>query len=204
MDLQSPLASLMGANDAAALRVLSRSGSAFTGRQVAKLAENGNAASIRNALLRQVETGLVTARSEPHATYYTANREHLLWPAIEVALDARLTLEHHITDFATQHGIAGMTLALYGSVARGDSRPDSDIDLLVVFPDDVPRGERDNFITNLGDNVRQWTGNDPQVYDLTHDQLRQQTAREDPIVASWKAEAITLVGPAIQELSGRP
>ena len=97
-----------------------------------------------------------------------------------------------------------MTLALYGSVARGDSRPDSDIDLLVVFPDDVPRGERDNFITNLGDNVRQWTGNDPQVYDLTHDQLRQQTAREDPIVASWKAEAITLVGPAIQELSGRP
>jgi len=36
-----------------------------------------------------------------------------------------------------------MELAVFGSVARGSSRPDSDLDLLVTFAPDASRPERE-------------------------------------------------------------
>ena len=38
---------------------------------------------------------------------------------------------HRILDAVTQHG--GQRVAIFGSVARGDERPDSDVDFLVEF-----------------------------------------------------------------------
>jgi len=40
-------------------------------------------------------------------------------------------------DFETLYGEQLVKLILYGSQARGDARPDSDIDVLVVIKDDV-------------------------------------------------------------------
>ena len=36
-----------------------------------------------------------------------------------------------------------LRIYLFGSVARGDAGPDSDYDLMVVVPDDVPREQQD-------------------------------------------------------------
>jgi predicted nucleotidyltransferase len=201
MDLHEPLANLTSANDAAALRVLSRTSAELTGRQVAKLAE-GNAASIRNSLMRLVAVGLVQSRQEPHASYYSANRHHLLWPAIEVGLSARAHLEASLSQFVREHGEGVATAALYGSVARGDSRPDSDIDLLVVFSDSVTREIRDEFLDDFQTHTRQLTGNDVQIYDLSEIELKHLVERSDPIIASWREEAITLNGTPINKLVG--
>ena len=38
-------------------------------------------------------------------------------------------------------GFAPLRVILFGSRARGDNRPDSDVDLLVVVPDEVNRRE---------------------------------------------------------------
>lgn len=37
---------------------------------------------------------------------------------------------------------------MYGSEARGDARPDSDIDLLLLLPEDVVTPEREHYITS--------------------------------------------------------
>jgi len=36
-----------------------------------------------------------------------------------------------------------LRIYLFGSAARGDAGPDSDYDIMVVVPDDAPRGEQD-------------------------------------------------------------
>lgn len=203
MNLTEPLASLLDTNAAAALRVLSRSQASFTGRQIARLADNSNAASIRNALLRLVATGLVIAHREPHATHYHSNREHVLWPAIETALNARHTVGARISDLAQRRRLPGMTIALYGSVAREEAHSESDIDLLLVLPDDVTTSDRDDFIDELDTSVRLWTGNDVQIYDITHSDLARQRASGDPIVASWDADAITIFGTPLHQAIAR-
>lgn len=199
MDLNEPLASLTGTNDASALRVLARTSSELTGRRIAKLAE-GNAASIRNALIRLAAVGLVHSRQEPHATYYSANRDHLLWPAIEIGLSARVRLEAEIAQFVREHEADVVTLALYGSVARGDARPGSDIDLLVVFANDERRDVRDTFINECQTYVHRLAGNPVQIYDLELDELHRHMAANDPIVVSWSHEAITLIGTPINTI----
>ena len=44
---------------------------------------------------------------------------------------------------ATRRGVPAGAHYLFGSVARGDSGPDSDYDLLVVVPNDAPPEQRD-------------------------------------------------------------
>lgn len=199
MHLSHPLASLTSPVEAAALEVLARAETDFTGRQVARLAGASNPNGIRKALLRLAHIGIVIATPEPHATRYRANREHVLWPAVDVALAARNELEARISSFATDTSPAS-TIALYGSLARGDATADSDVDVLVVHPDTSAREDRDRFAVNLAALIERWTGNPAQVYDLTDARLHEQMALGDPIVQRWLAEARTIAG---REFSAR-
>lgn len=194
MDLSAPLASFMNGLDAVALRVVARAGSELTGRQIARLAGTGTPANVRLSLLRLADIGLVISVPAPHATMYSANRSHILWPAVEIAMNARQELNKRVAAFADASAPEGVTVALYGSVARGDSTKMSDVDLLVVFPDEVALDDRDEFVTGLRDNVQLWTGNDAQIYDLTESSLAKQKEDGDPIVDSWASEGIVVFG----------
>ena len=100
MDLSAPLASFMNGLDAVTLRVVARAGANLSGRQIARLAGAGTPANVRLSLLRLVDIGLVTMVPAPHATMYSANRSHILWPAVEIAMSARLELNRRIAAFA--------------------------------------------------------------------------------------------------------
>jgi len=194
MDLSTPLASFMGGLDAVTLRVVARAGAELSGRQIARLAGRGTPANVRLSLLRLVNIGLVTMVPAPHATMYSANRLHVLWPVVEIAMGARQELTRRIATFADGNAPDGVTVALYGSVARGDSNKTSDIDLLVIFPDAITLDDRDEFVTGLRDSVQLWTGNDAQIYDLTESALTTQTTENDPIVDSWASDGIIVFG----------
>lgn len=194
MDLSAPLASFVKGLDAVALRVVARAGTELTGRQIARLAGTGTPANIRLSLLRLADIGLVISAPAPHATMYSANRAHILWPAVEIALNARQELNRRIADFAATSAPEGSTVALYGSVARGDSTPSSDVDLLVIFPDTTGLDIRDEFVTDLRDRVQLWTGNDAQIYDLSDSALTQQRDANDPLIASWATDGIVVFG----------
>lgn len=194
MDLSAPLASFMSGLDAVALRVVARAGSEITGRQVARIAGIGTPANIRLSLLRLVDIGLVISVPAPHATMYSANRSHILWPAVEIAISVRKELNARIATFADANAPEDVVIVLYGSVARGESTKASDIDLLVVFPDTIALESRDEFVTGLRDSVQLWTGNDAQVYDLTESSLMRQQKAGDPILDSWAADGIVVYG----------
>lgn len=126
MDLSAPLASFMnGLLDAVALRVVARAGTELTGRQVARLAGTGTPADVRLSLLRLVDIGLVISVPAPHATMFSANRSHILWSAVEVAMNAGRELNSRLAAFATASA-----------------------------PDAVTLDGRDEFVTGLRDGVQ--------------------------------------------------
>ena len=200
MDLREPLASLMSPVEAASLRVLARSSTEFTGRQVANLASTGTAPGVRKALLRLGATGLVNVRAEPHATYYSANVEHVLWPVIEQALSTRRVIEQRMVDAAREIARPGMTIAVFGSYARDEAAPESDIDFVFVFPPELSERERDELIAEYTHLVTGWTGNETSVYDTTPEDILRLVGAQDPIIESWLRDARTLAGPDLNEL----
>lgn len=204
MDLSAPLASFMNGLDSVTLRVVARAGAELTGRQVARLAGTGTPANVRLSLLRLVDIGLVISVPAPHATMYSANRSHILWSAVEVAMSARQELNRRIAAFADASAPEGVTVALYGSVARGDSTTKSDVDLLVVFPNAVTLDGRDEFVSGLRDSVQLWTGNDAQVYDVTEAALVRQRQEADPIVDSWAADGVVVFGNSVLGMREAP
>jgi predicted nucleotidyltransferase len=204
MNLSDPLSTLFRGNDAAVLRVMSRFDDEATGRRIQQLAD-GSYSSIRLALGRLSATGLITARVLDHATLYSLNREHLLWPAVAKIIESRQALveriRHHLRDDEdTKDAPAGLSVSFFGSVARHESTLFSDIDLAVIYVDDDQHREKSDRIAALSENVHEWTGNDVQIFDITRDELLAMSHRHDPLVHSWVMDAETIIGPNVQEL----
>src|SRR5690606_7445771 len=99
MNLSEPLDGLTSPVEAAVLRVLSRADAGFSGRQIHALAGIGSTSSVHRAVTNLARVGLVTSESRPPAIIYRPNRQHVLWPVVELALDARSRALSGIREF---------------------------------------------------------------------------------------------------------
>lgn len=87
------------------------------------------------ALQRELERlellGLVTRTDEHGRAYYTPVAEHPSWRAFRTLLREHADPMDVLRDALS--GVTGIKAAfVYGSTVRGDTRPDSDIDLFIV------------------------------------------------------------------------
>ncbi len=207
MDFTNPVTAVVPSLEGRILIVLARAAQPLSGSRVADLVPGASNPGTRVALRRMVGQGIVLAQPSSHAILYSANREHLAWPAIEAVVDYATNV-----DGALRERIAALagkelaesdrdrtTVALYGSVARGQARPDSDIDLMVLTPDDADPVAVERLLLALTAQVPAWTGNPCSVYDLTHSRLRELASAGDPIVPSWRQDAVTLTGPNLHD-----
>jgi predicted nucleotidyltransferase len=195
MHLASPLATLVGGHQAAALRVLARTDAGMTGRQVARVAQAGNTA-IKRALDKLEHAGLVKVDRSLHSSSYRVNEDHVLWPALRLALDAPRVLDERIGQLVDESGVAVTSVSVFGSVARGEATDDSDVDLVVIYPGEPVV----DLSVALGSAVERWTGNECQVFDVSRADLRRMVADGDPLVDSWRRDARTIVGEDLRGL----
>jgi len=119
-------------------------GLTVSGRDIARRAgvSQPTAAEVLRALEDQ---GLLVVGRRPRAAYYRLNPEHMLAPLLsEIFVQERQTrsdVEGRIAE-----GLAGMRdveeAYLFGSAARGDMRPNSDIDVAIksrqAIPEEIP------------------------------------------------------------------
>lgn len=207
MNLSEPLDGLTTAVEAAVLRVLARSDVGFSGRQVHALAGVGSTSSVHRALGRLVHVGIVTSESRPPAIIYRANREHVLWPPVELGLASRTRafdgirafLEDNVPDEAPES--SKVTAVLYGSVARRESDTDSDIDLFLVFPDGFDTDARADFTYRLADHVRRITGNEAQIYTVERADLVQRLAENDPLILNVMTDGVLIFGEPLKTVA---
>ena len=201
MNLSDAGADLLGSSEASALRVLARVREPLSGRDVARRAEI-SPSTMRRALERLGRIGVVSARPARHATLYQVNRDHEMWAGIESILAAPARVESEVARLVEQTMGDRATVALFGSVARGDSTSSSDVDIALVIADDVGADERDALVDDLTSLVESRAGSAAQVVTLSREQFALMADHGDPPIESWHREAVVLSGPPLASLSG--
>jgi len=196
MDLMTPLASIAPGLDSAALTVLAHADTAMSATQIQRIAGRGSRYGLVLVLERLTHHGLVTAIPAARGNLYQLNREHVLAPVIIAAANARTEFERRLAETSCALSPTPLSVAIYGSVARGEATPDSDIDLLVITTDDVnPDSEEwTHQINGLEWKARQWTGNLLQAVTVPQSQLASMVADGAAITDEWERDTQTLYG----------
>lgn len=204
MDVSHPIRSLVPTLDGPVLEVLATTTRRLSGREVHRLAGTGSVRGIQLVLARLVAQGLVDAEEHTGAILYAANRAHLAWPAVEHLAGLRSELFARIRDAAAGWPLQPLHVSVFGSAARRDGDASSDIDLLVVAPDDVPdRDAWQDQVDGLRDDVRDWTGNRCQVMVVDPPRLADHVAAGDPLVDGWLTDGVLLAGAPLATILDR-
>ena len=203
MDLAHPVRSAVPSLDGSVLIALAGLATPVSGREITRLVGKTAHAGVLRVLTRLAAEAVLHAERRTNAVYYSANREHLAWPAVEVLANLRRELLHRITQHVRRWSVPVETVAVFGSLARGEGGSDSDIDLLLVRADglgDEHARQWDTQADALVTAVEAWTGNRAQLYDISVGEFRAHVDAGEPIVQSWRRDAITLVGRDVNAL----
>ena len=191
MLLQRPFTAITPTLDGPVLQVLAGADSRFSVSQVTRLVGDASAAGVRKALNRLVGQGMVLRESDGVAYLYRLNRNHLLaGPALEIARVGE-TLREWTAEHAHTWVVPPLLLALFGSAARGQMQPDSDLDVLAIADD--PDDQWHDDLGRLCAAMTAWTGNDTRPLVLTVAELH---AEHEPVVAEIGRDARVLFGDA--------
>jgi predicted nucleotidyltransferase len=191
VQIQSPFKVVTAAVDGEVLAVLARADQDFTVSELhVKLGRSTE--GVRRALDRLVEQGIVVRQSIGRATSYRLNRAHIAAPAITALAELATTLRNQIRDHIAEWAEQPLYGALFGSVARQQMRPDSDIDILLVV-DHVDSAVWEDQLAGLTRAVESWTGNDVRPLVFATEEIRGQGDRE-AVLREIAAEGVTIAG----------
>jgi hypothetical protein len=196
MDLSRPIGSVIPSLDGEVLSVLAGTTTALTGRQIHRLARRGSQSGVNNVLVRLERQGLVDVMPGGSAHLYTLNRDHVAAPAVVELADLRGLLFARMRAAMSGWDRPPLAAAVFGSAARGNGGMDSDIDLLLVRPDDVDQDEASwaTAVVQLMRDARRWSGNPLSVIEVDTRQVAAMLARGEPIVDALRAESVSLLG----------
>ncbi len=127
------------------------------------------------------EAGLTSRRRAGRAELYQLNREHLLYPTLHQLFVDEANVANALKQFLRKRlstRVDGVREAyIFGSVARGDSRPGSDMDLAVVAPG--AESERvQQQLEAIGAEVRRRFGNTLSIHTSTQPLARRIRGRD--------------------------
>ena len=193
VDFSQPFRAVTPTLDGPVLRVLARTTHPMTRQQVADLIGEASEAGVRKVLRRLAEQGVVIeARIGTHYTY-VGNREHIMWPAVEVFMSAADRLDTTIREHVEAWDLPALSVELFGSVAAGTSTADSDIDLMVYRPflTEDQMGLWDSQVAELRMAVERWTGNACEILEIDPQTLVEMAAEDEPAL---KAPRVPISG----------
>jgi predicted nucleotidyltransferase len=131
--LNQPLSDILSTRSkVAVLRVLSETSVPLNGREIARRAGlvPGHA---HRVLADLVAAGLVLSRDQGRAnTYEFADPQSLISQQLRELFAAEIGRRREVIEALTAAEIGALSVILFGSEARGDAKPGSDTDLLIV------------------------------------------------------------------------
>lgn len=91
---------------------------------------------------------------------------------------------------------------MFGSAARGDGDPESDIDVFLVRPREVEEDDEEwrGLVEFLAESIERWTGNDAGIVEFAESGLGKLRQRRPPVLRELDRDAIDLAGTPIRKL----
>lgn len=173
----------------------------LSGREAARLAGVS-----RIALKALEELALAGILNQDQATaqhLFTFNRRHHLAPVIEQLFDAERHFAATIFDRlggAVEAADSVESAMVFGSAARGEAGPGSDLDLLVVVRGQEAREGVHAALVELAPGLFTDFGVRLSPIVITLEQFRQQGEENDPFIASVRRDARHVTGRTVEEL----
>jgi predicted nucleotidyltransferase len=192
MDFAHPFRVVSPTLDGDVLAVLAGADEEFTGRRIHRLLGHGSEPGVRKAVERLVDQGIVLRRQAGRANLYRLNRQHVSVEAIELLAEARSQLIAWLQEAIGAWEVTPRSAAMFGSVARAQAGPDSDLDLLVVRPSriDEQNATWQSQLGSLQRSATDWTGNDARIVELGEDEL----AQAEPLLTEVVRDGLALFG----------
>ena len=207
MDVGHPIRAVIPTLDGPVLEVLAGTTHPLTTLEIHRLAGVGSGMGVRRVLTRLAGEGIAHADHRRNAIYYTANRDHLAWPAIAILARLRASFHQRLSAEIAGWSIRPIHASLFGSAARGDGDASSDVDVLLVKPD-LDASDDENWedqVDRLRAAVAALTGNRCQALVVTRDRIAEHIEASDPLVDAWLHDGVHLVGDELPEvIAGLP
>lgn len=190
------------------LRVLLRREDELSGREVARQSGVSSHTAYR-ALEELADLGIVHRETSPAEHQFSINRRHIL---VKNGLEGLFSAERRAVDQAfdtlqtTCSRLSRETKAdiraawLFGSAMRGEDRPSSDLDLLIVTDGSEGTNELREELVEIGDDFRNDFGLQLSPVVLTVERLREMDADEAPLTRSVRSDARRVFGSRVREV----
>jgi predicted nucleotidyltransferase len=194
MDFRRPLSVVAPTLDGDVLGVLAGAHEEFTGRRIHQVLGRGSEAGVRKAADRLVEQGIVTRRQAGQAKLYSLNRNHLAAAYIEGLGSLRSKLIKKLKATVGRWETPPAYMALFGSVARGEAGPQSDLDLFVLRPPGTLASNSvwQEQLAKLENDATVWTGNEARIVQFRVAELKDLEVRK--IVREVSREGVPIYG----------
>lgn len=192
MEFDRPFRVITSAVDGDILSVLAGTEHEFTIADLARKIPSRSNEGIRRAMDRLIEQGVINIRQVGPSRAFSLNRDHLAAPAIISLAQQPDTFKALLADEICRWQEKPLYVALFGSAARGDMRPGSDIDLILVRPGD----STDLWaaqVKTLISRISTWTGNDTRPLEFSRAEVVG-TAHTDGVIRDILRDGITIVG----------
>lgn len=181
-----PFGGLIPGARGAVLSTLLRTGTPLTGRQIhAMVSDQYSLWSVQEALKALTRMGIVDTATIGRAGVHTINEGHAAVRHLRALADPIAMLRAVIADSVNSQV---ESVIIFGSIARGQATPDSDIDLAVIANPEWDRRSQ------LEDAIHNSMGNDCDVLVFTLKRFQQSARSGEPVVADILRDGIALIG----------
>lgn len=174
MDFSNNLSGIFPGSHAMVLEEVIRTPRAVTGRQLAmQLVDRLGKSRVFEVLQQLVDQGLVHREIIGPSHLYSINQKHLCYELLKKLTQPRDFLIELIAKQVGRWSTKPDALVLFGSIAKGTSKPDSDVDLLVVRPNRVDENDDawQDQLFRLTLTVQRATGNDLNYLDYSNAEI---------------------------------
>lgn len=193
MDLSRPLSTVTATLDADVLAVLADHEGSYTTGQLQRVLPRYSQEGIRKTLRRLAKQGIVVADRVGNAFAYSLNRDHLAAEHIVGLARLPQTFLERVEQRLASWEVPPVYAAVFGSAVRASMTVDSDVDLLLIRPDDVDDDLWEARVRGLVDDVTRWVGNDTRPLEFTVAEVMAR-GRDEPVLRDVLREGLTVAG----------
>jgi predicted nucleotidyltransferase len=160
--------------------------------------------SVRNVLSTPSVSSLLRMYGQSRAASYKLDREHPLARILIDLFQAEEHRMHHIREEIRKSAASveppPLAVWMYGSVARGDDRPNSDVDLLFVVEDDATTDRDANRFREALEHTERGQRITLSVVAVSAQDVERLAGTEDPFWAELLRDALPLIGKSPSDL----